>query len=282
MRHGASRRAGGASPSTARSESAPPVSRPSRPLAILAGLAALALASFAGAWRFPDALPATFSLSVWQRLLPGLGQPIANALVIGGIASLAGVALALGALEHETRSGRSRAVQALVSLYVPLLVPQIAFLFGLTFLFAALRLDGTLAAVVLVHLVFVFPYVLLSLAEPWRSFDPRLAQAARALGHGADAVFWRVRLPILTRPVLTAWAVGFAVSVGLYLPTLLIGAGRVPTVTTEALALASGGDRRLIGATALVQAMLPFLGFALALVVPAILFRGRRRMRAAR
>ena len=88
--------------------------------------------------------------------------------------------------------------------------------------------------------------------------------------------------PILTRPVLTAWAVGFAVSIGLYLPTLLIGAGRVPTVTTEALALASGGDRRLIGATALVQAILPFLGFALALAVPAILFRGRRRMRAAR
>jgi putative thiamine transport system permease protein len=251
-------------------------------LAILAGLAALALASFAGPWRFPDALPATFSLSVWRRLLPGLGQPIANALVIGGIASLATVALALGALEHETRSGRSRAVQALVSLYVPLLVPQIAFLFGLTFLFAAVRLDGTLAAVVLVHMVFVFPYVLLSLAEPWRSFDMRLAHAARALGHGANAVFWRVRLPILTRPVLTAWAVGFAVSIGLYLPTLLIGAGRVPTVTTEALALASGGDRRLIGATALVQAMLPFIGFALALAVPAILFRGRRRMRAAR
>ena len=69
-----------------------------------------------------------------------------------------------------------------------------------------------------------------------------------------DAVFWRVRLPMLFRPVLTAAALGFAVSVALYLPTLLIGAGRWPTVTTEAVALASGGDRRLIGATALVQA----------------------------
>ena len=249
--------------------------------AVLAGLAALGLASLSGLWRFPDALPQTFSLTVWRRVLPDLAGPIANALIIGGAASFAAVALALGALEHETRSGRSRGVQALVSLYVPLLVPQIAFLFGLTLLFAVLGLDGTLAAVVLVHMVFVFPYVLLSLAEPWRSFDLRLAHAARALGHGANAVFWRVRLPILTRPVLTAWAVGFAVSIALYLPTLLIGAGRVPTVTTEALALASGGDRRLIGVTALVQVLLPFLGFALALLIPAVLFRGRRRMHAA-
>ena len=61
---------------------------------------------------------------------------------------------------------------------------------------------------------------------------------------------------------------------------LLIGAGRWPTVTTETVALASGGDRKLIGATALLQALLPFLGFAVAALVPAILFRNRRLLRA--
>ena len=78
---------------------------------------------------------------------------------------------------------------------------------------------------------------------------------------------------------ILAMAVGFAVSVGLYLPTLLIGGGRWPTVTTEAVALAAGGDRRVIGATALIQALLPFVGFAAALLVPAFLFRNRRAMR---
>jgi putative thiamine transport system permease protein len=85
---------------------------------------------------------------------------------------------------------------------------------------------------------------------------------------------------MLFRPVLTAAALGFAISVGLYLPTLLIGAGRWPTVTTETLALASGGDARLIGATALMQSLLPFLGFLIAALVPAILFRNRRQLRA--
>ncbi|MBK5926061.1 hypothetical protein CCR87_01600, partial [Rhodobaculum claviforme] len=89
---------------------------------------------------------------------------------------------------------------------------------------------------------------------------------------------WAVRLPMLLRPVLTAAAVGFAVSVAQYLPTLLIGAGRVATLTTEAVGLASGANRRVIGAAAIAQMALPMLGFGLALAVPALVFRNRRGM----
>jgi putative thiamine transport system permease protein len=52
--------------------------------------------------------------------------------------------------------------------------------------------------------------------------------------------------------------------------------GRVSTLTTEAVALSSGGDRRLIGVYALSQTVLPLLGFALALALPALVYRNRR------
>jgi putative thiamine transport system permease protein len=249
---------------------------------VLAGIALLALWSVAGAWRFPDLLPRDISMTAWMRLALNFGMPVRDTLAIATVSSLVAIILALGSLEHVARAGQIASSRALRALYIPLLAPQIAFLFGLQILFAWLGLDGTFAAVVLVHLVFVFPYVLLSLSDPWWSWDPRYGAAVRALGHSHAFVFWRVRLPMLLRPVLVAAALGFAISVGLYLPTLMIGAGRWPTVTTETLALASGGDPRLIGATALVQALLPFLGFGVAALVPAILFRNRRQLRAAR
>ncbi len=65
-------------------------------------------------------------------------------------------------------------------------------------------------------------------------------------------------------------------SIGQYLPTQLLGAGRVTTVTTEAVALASGSNRRLIGVWALVQASLPLIGFMLALGLPRLLGTHRR------
>ena len=49
-----------------------------------------------------------------------------------------------------------------------------------------------------------------------------------------------------------------------YLPTQFIGAGRHATVTTLAVTLASGGERHLGAAFALLQVLLPALGFAAA------------------
>ena len=79
--------------------------------------------------------------------------------------------------------------------------------------------------------------------------------------------------------LLVAFAVGFAVSVSQYLPTVFAGGGRLETLTTEAVSLAGGGDRRLIGMLVFAQSVLPFLAFLLAAALPAWLFRNRQGMR---
>jgi putative thiamine transport system permease protein len=245
---------------------------------VLVSLLLLALWSVSGVWRFPAVFPESLTLSTWMRLVESSGMVFRDTLLLACVSSIAATVLALGALESASRADLRGPVRAFSALYVPLIVPQVAFLFGLEILFAYAAIDGTFVAVALVHLVFVFPYVLLSLSDPWRAWDPRYGFAVRALGRGPGAVFWRVRLPMLLRPVLVAAALGFAVSVALYLPTLLIGGGRWPTITTEAVALSSGGDPRLIGATALAQALLPFLGFLIAAIVPALVFGNRRAL----
>jgi putative thiamine transport system permease protein len=243
-----------------------------------AALAGLAVWSVAGLWTFPDALPRGWRLDAWAQAGPGLARAAADTALIAGGAAAVALALAVGCLAAEARLGRPG--RALWLLYVPLLVPEPAFLIGLQTLALAAGLDGGRLAVGAAHLAFVTPYVFLSLAEPWRAWDARLGLAAAGLGAGPARAFWRLRLPMMLGPLLTAAAVGAAVSASLYLPTLLIGGGRVATLATEAVALASGGDRRLIGATALAQAALPAAGFALALAIPALVWRDRRGMRA--
>jgi putative thiamine transport system permease protein len=81
-----------------------------------------------------------------------------------------------------------------------------------------------------------------------------------------------VKWPLLQRAIASAWAVGFAVSVAQYLPTLYVGAGRFATVTTEAVTLAAGAQRSLMSAYAALQMLLPIAAFALA----ALLGRPRR------
>ena len=115
---------------------------------------------------------------------------------------------------------------------------------------------------------FVLPYTVLMLRGTVpRPRRPATSPPAWSLGGSPARTFWRVRLPLLRRPIWVALAVGFSVSVAQYLPTVFAGAGRYPTLTTEALALATGGDRRLAAVAALLLALLPLLALAAALAV---------------
>lgn len=246
---------------------------------VFAGLVILAVWSFAGLWQFPDLLPQDFTLRSWMSAMPRIIDPLVTTLVIGVASTLIAVALCIGCLEREIQTGRNGGDRSLLFLYLPLMVPQIAFVFGLQLLFIGSGSQYRLMALILVHLVFVLPYVFLSLADPWRAMDRRYEIIATALGRSRISVLLSIRLPMLIRPILTALAVGFAVSVGQYLPTLLIGEGRLSTITTEAVALASGNNRRVIGVYALLQTILPFVAFALAALLPAVLHRNRLEMR---
>jgi putative thiamine transport system permease protein len=234
----------------------------------LAGLAVLALWSLAATWRFPAALPQAWSLDSWRWAATGLAGPTATTLVAGAVSSLVAIAAVLACLEHEARAGRRPETRVLALAYLPLLVPQISFLFGLQVLFVRLGLDATLIGLAWSHLVFVLPYTVLMLRGPYLALDPRWLAAGSTLGRSPTHLFWRVRLPLLRRPILVALAVGFSVSVAQYLPTLFIGAGRFATLTTEALALATGGDRRVAAVAAILLAALPLLALAAALAVP--------------
>ncbi len=244
--------------------------------AVLAGLASLGLWSIAGFWSFPDPLPQTVGLGAWQAAAPDLRASVWTTLLIAAVSVAAALAIALACLEAGARAGHAAGSRLQWLIFLPLLIPQTAFLPGLQTLLIAAGLDTGLAPVIVVHLAFVLPYIVLSLSEPWQAWDSRYGMVAAGLGRSPASVFWQIRLPMLLRPVLTAAAVGLAVSVGLYLPTLLVGGGRVSTLTTEAVALAAGGDRRAIGVWSIAQTAAAVVPFALALALPSLVWRNRR------
>ncbi|MEP7330182.1 MAG: ABC transporter permease [Betaproteobacteria bacterium] len=244
-------------------------------LAVLS-MVGMGLWSFTDQWRFPDAMPQAWSMANWMRRAQGLVEPAQWTFVVGVAATVIALVLSLACLENESRARVVTSSRTLWILYVPLLLPQVAFLFGAQVLLVRFNLDGAVGAVIVAHLIFVLPYLFLSLAEPWRALDPRYARTAASLGASPTRIFMRVKIPLLLRPILIACAVAFAVSVGQYLATLFAGNGRVPTLTTEAVTLAAGADRRVIGAYALMQSAMPLLFYLVAAGLPALLYANRR------
>ena len=150
----------------------------------LAGLALLALWSVAGLWQFPDAFPTGLTLKSWMAALPQLGGPLATSLAAAFFSSVISLVLVILVLHRAGETGRGMKAGPLL-LYAPLIVPQASFLFGLQLLVLGSSVSISLPLLVFSHLIFVLPYVFLSLSDPWRGFDTRFESIAYGLGRFA-------------------------------------------------------------------------------------------------
>ena len=224
----------------------------------LAVLLALLAGSVTGPWPFPDLLPERWNAGAWTSVLAShdtLATTLWLALTSAGVA----LAWSVAWLELAPPTWQLR-LQALAM--GPLLLPALLWTLGLHQLTLAWGLDGSAAGVWLAHWLACVPYVLLTLHGPYAGFDQRLTAVAATLGHSRWHSLWRIKWPLLRASLASAFAVGFSVSVVQYLPTLYVGTGRFATVTTEAVALASGGQRNLMAAFAWLQWLLPAAVFA--------------------
>jgi putative thiamine transport system permease protein len=216
--------------------------------------------SLVGVWRFPALWPQLWTADAWRQVL-ATPHVLLDTAALALAAAAASMVLALAWLEGAPRHWHARGLPLLM---LPLVVPGIVLASGAYHVALTVHVDGAPSGLLWVHTLFVLPYVVIVLAPAWHSFDQRFEATALALGRSRAAFWWRVKLPMLAAPLAAAFAVGFAVSVAQYLPTLFVGAGRFATVTTEAVTLAAGGQRETAAAWAFAQALLPAIGFMLA------------------
>ena len=228
------------------------------------GMTCLLLWSFARRWPFPAGLPTEWTLLTWERNSAELIPLLATTAGLGVAAAVIGLLLVMIWLyfQHSPNCDRSLVEESWV--YLPLILPQLTFLFGIQILANFLRLEGTALLVLWIHLVYVLPYTLLLLAGSWRTNQLRFRRVGQILGQSAWRILWSVQLPMLRPLILLTMAIGFSVSLAQYLPTTVAGAGRWSTLTTEAVSLASGQDRRLLSLLGIWQSFLPALALSLA------------------
>ena len=235
--------------------------------------------SLAKQWHFPLLLPEGLTLLHWNTATSALTTPLINTLLLGVLVSTTSLVLVLFTLESEQlKPARAVAENAFsVSLFLPLLVPGVAFLYGLVWFQQLVFQNAVWFHTYVAHMVYVLPYVFLSMAVAYRKFDNRYAMVAKSLGKTPWQVFYHVKLPSLFSAIMVAWALGLAISFSQYLPTLLASGGTLPTVTTEAVASVSGSSTRLTAVYVIIQAVMPLIGFMIAWYMPAVATRRRSR-----
>ena len=246
----------------------------------------LALFSFVGLfiwswtwrWSFPNIIPESLSLRVWSKVFSSDWGIVGDTLTIAIAASLISIILAIIWIEnHLAKSNFAPKSEAFF--FLPLVVPPLTFLFGFDQILLRLGFQNPRFSTIYAHVLFILPYTLIVLERLWRAQHRTYGPYLATLGHSPLFVLWRIKLPLLLPQILLAFAVGVSVSVAQYLPTLFSGRGRIETITTEAISLSSGSDRRLTSAFAFMQLMIPLLAIYMSEWLTAALYRNRKGMR---
>jgi len=237
----------------------------------LVPIAVLLVVSWSGGWRFPTLLGADPSTPAWHQVAGGWGRlsaalatSVGLALATGVLAAAAG--LPIGRALADLRGGW-RALGAGAA-FLPVAAPPLALAVGLQFTFLRLGLGGTGTGVLLAHLIPAVGYSSLFFLGVFSAYDVKVEEEARRLGAGAWSTLTRVTLPLLRRPLAEAALLGFLVSWAQVPLTLLVGQGRIRTLTVEVLAWTQAGQDPLAAAGALSLTLPPLLlmaGAALAI-----------------
>jgi spermidine/putrescine transport system permease protein len=94
---------------------------------------------------------------------------------------------------------------------------------------SAVGIQPGMGRLILGHVVFVMPVIMLIILARLRRVDPSFASASRDLGANAWTTFWRVQLPMIRGAIVGGALLGFTMSIDEVIVTLFLG-GDQPTL----------------------------------------------------
>jgi putative spermidine/putrescine transport system permease protein len=164
-----------------------------------------------GELTFP---PRVWSMELYVQLFTSDSWvgPILQSLKVAGLTMLAsvliGVPASYGLVRHEFPGKRF----VMFLLMSPILVPVIVMSLGLYLYLSRLHLVGSTAGLVVSHVAYVTPFMMMTVMAGVKKLDPALEFATTIMGAKRSTVFLKVVLPQLRPSILAGALFAFLVS----------------------------------------------------------------------
>jgi putative spermidine/putrescine transport system permease protein len=158
--------------------------------------------------------PHTFSLQLYEQFFssPSWMNPFWQSLRVAIVTTIASLVLAVPAAYASIRYEFPGKQIVMVLLMSPVVVPVIVTALALYLYFSYLGIAGSTAGLILAHIVYVTPFVMVTVAAGVRKLDPALEFAATMMGATRFTTFRRVVLPQLGPSILAGGLFAFLIS----------------------------------------------------------------------
>ena len=155
-----------------------------------------------------------FTWKWYEQLLnnPEILQVALNSLLLAvlaaSLATLLGTITAITLYRYQFPS--KKLLYGLI--YIVIMSPDIVMGISLLILFVTLALPLGFTTLLLSHITFCLPFVIVTVYGRLSGFDERMIEAAKDLGANEWVVFRRILLPLLMPAVIAGWMLSFTLS----------------------------------------------------------------------
>ncbi len=156
-----------------------------------------------------------FTLDWYKRLFSNetILTSLVNTLIVAAIASIIATIIGTGAaIGIYNMKKLSRTIVMNIT-YLPMLNPEIVTGVSLMLLFVSLKMDFGLTTLVLSHITFCVPYVILNVMPKLRQMDRNLIDAAMDLGCNSMQAFFKVIIPEIMPGIITGFLMSLTYSI---------------------------------------------------------------------
>jgi spermidine/putrescine transport system permease protein len=143
-----------------------------------------------------------------SSLLSAVENTLLIALIAAAVSTLLGTIAAVGI--HNLRGRTKQTVTFLNN--IPMINPDIITGVSLFLLFVFLHISQGYATVVLAHITFCTPYVVLSVLPKLTQMNPNIYEAAMDLGATPSQALWKVLIPQLKPGMVSGFILAFTMS----------------------------------------------------------------------
>ena len=143
-----------------------------------------------------------------RTIMEAIWYTVACAVIATVVSTIVGTITAIGM--SKSRKIVREAINQVNNL--PMLNPDIVTAIGFMLFFTSLRIKTGFTTMVLAHIAFCIPYVILSIMPKLRSLDPNIAEAALDLGCTPIQALWKVIIPQIKEGIISGALVAFTMS----------------------------------------------------------------------
>jgi spermidine/putrescine transport system permease protein len=191
-----------------------------------------------------------FTLRWYEALVSNdpILRALKNSLIIAAASTAASVVIGtVGAwLLHRYRYRFSGVLQTLIR--VPMMMPEIVMGISLLIFFTVVGLKLGFASVIISHVTFCFPFVLVAVQARLQGLDPSLEEAALDLGATPLKAFWLVIVPCLKPAVVSGGLMAFTLSLDELIVTFFTASPSSATLPIRVFGMAKVGLNPMLNA----------------------------------